>query len=153
MESPICDPGNRIATLLDIQELRVNMTHWQGENLIRRFFSEPINRILPFSDSTETWIRRSRWDHWHCFRPAIFFLRDLSKRENGRVNLFFGKVGELLPIHKRVSGPRQCLPVLWTAGDVILTRFASINWRTREFSLVKFPISALPSEIRWIVHS
>ena len=37
------------------------------------------------------------------------------------------------PTNKRLYGPRQCLPVLWTTGDATLTRFSSINWRTREF--------------------
>ena len=41
--------------------------------------------------------------------------------------------GGLLPIHKRLSGPTQFLPILWTAGDATLTRFAAINWGTREF--------------------
>ena len=47
--------------------------------------------------------------------------------------LFCGMVEELLPSHKRLSVPRQCLPVLWTTGEATLTRFAAINWRTRGF--------------------
>ena len=134
LESSVCDPGNRISTLRDVQELRVNMTHWQGSNLICRFFAEPVNRMLSFADSNETWIRCSKYDHWHCFSSVIFFLRDLAKRENEWKNLFCGTIEELLPIHKRLSGPRQCLPVLWTNGDATLTRFPAINWRAREFS-------------------
>ena len=136
LDSAAFGPGNRIVTLRDIRELRGNTTHWQGENLICRFFDEPVNRMLPFADSTETWIRRSRWDHWRCFWYVIFFLRNLPRRENESFtwrNLFFGPIDELLPIHKRLSGPRQYLPALWTTGDATITRFSEINWRTREF--------------------
>ena len=70
------------------------------------------------------------------FLVRHFFLRNLSRNDNDSFawkNLFCGYIEELLPTHKRLSGPRQCLPVLWTTGDATLTRFAAINWRTREF--------------------
>ena len=47
--------------------------------------------------------------------------------------MFCGAIGELLPIHTRLSGPRQCLPALWATGDETLARFDATNWRTREF--------------------
>ena len=91
--------------------------------------------MLSFADSTETWIRRSQWAHLRCFWSVIFFLRNLSRRENEAPtweNLFCGSIGELLPIHKRLSGHRQCLPALWTTGYATLARFSAINWRARE---------------------
>ena len=39
----------------------------------------------------------------------------------------------MLSIRKRISGPTQCLPILWTTGNSTLTRFAAINWRARQF--------------------
>ena len=134
LQSPCFTPGNRLLSLHDVQELRGNMTHWQGANHIWRFLAEPINRMLSYADSTETWIRCSQWDTWHCYWSVIFFLREMAlKHQEVWTNLFKGHLEELLPVHKRISGPTQCLPILWTTGDATLTRFAAINWRTREF--------------------
>ena len=144
IESPPFGPGSRIAIICDIQELRGNIAHWQGANTIWGFFAEPANRMLSFADITETWIRCSNWDTRRCFWSVIFFLRHLSRYETEWKGLFCGMVEELLPLRKRLSGPRQCLPVLWTTGDAALTRFAAINWRTREFFSEMCRISFLP---------
>ena len=45
----------------------------------------------------------------------------------------FGTIGELLPIHKRLSGPLYCLPASRATGDATLARFSAISWRIREF--------------------
>lgn len=150
---PAFNPGNRIATLRDIQELREDMAHWKGGDLIWRFFAEPVNRTLSFADSTEPWIRRIRWEHWRCFWSVVFFLRNLSKREDGRRNLFCGTIEELPPIRERLSGPRQCLPALWATGDATLTRFASINWRALEFTPMRLPIPFLLFQSRLMIRS
>ena len=111
LDSAAFDPGNRIVTLRDIQELRGDMARWQGANLTWRFFAEPVNQMLPFADSTESWIRCSQRGRWRCFWSVIFFfLRNLPRSENESftwANLFFGSIEELLPTHKRLSGHRQ----------------------------------------------
>ena len=65
--SPVLDDGGRIAKLRDIQELRGIMAHWQGAYSILRFFAEPVNRVLSLADSTETWVRCTKWGHWVAF--------------------------------------------------------------------------------------
>ena len=68
------------------------------------------------------------------FGPSSFFLREMALNyQDVWANLFKGHIEELLPVHKRISGPTQYLPILWTTGDATSTRFAAINWRTREF--------------------
>ena len=61
------------------------------------------------------------------------FAKCLRKIEDVWVNLPNGHLEELLPARKRISGPTQGLPILWTTGDAALTRFPAINWRTMEF--------------------
>ena len=134
IDPPSFDPGNRIVTLREVQELRGDITHWQCSSLTWRFFDESVSRMLPFADGTEKWIWRRRWGRRRCFRPVIFPLRNLPIYETELVNFFAVRSGGLSPLHKRLSGPIQWLPVLWTTGDATLTRCASTNWRTREFS-------------------
>ena len=50
-------------------------------------------------------------------------LRHLAQREIEWGNLACWAVGELHPLHKRLSGHRQFFPVLWAAGDAALERF------------------------------
>ena len=84
------------------------MAHWQGENHIWRFLAEPVNRMLPFADSTEPWIRCNRWDAWRCLWLVIHFLLEMSVgRQDIWINLLKGHLEELLPVHKRISGPNQ----------------------------------------------
>ena len=56
---------------------------------------------------------------------------DIEARRMGKLSQ--GEIGEPLPVRRRISGPTQCLPILWTTGDATLTRFSAISWRTREF--------------------
>ena len=46
IQTPVYNPGNRSIPLLGVGELRGNMPHWQAENSIWRFSSDPINRML-----------------------------------------------------------------------------------------------------------
>ena len=80
IQPPSLTPGNRLVSLHDVQELRGNMTHWQGANHIWRFLADPINRMLSYADSTETWIRRGQWGVWRCFWSVVFFLREVSTK-------------------------------------------------------------------------
>ena len=70
-------------------------------------------------------------------------LRNLPTGVTDRGDLFRCQIEELCPLNKRLYGPRQCLPVLWTTWGAALKRFVAINWRTRGFSLGGFRISRL----------
>ena len=50
-------PGNRIVPVKRAQELRGLVAHWGHANRFWKYWPGPLNALLQYSDSTDTWIR------------------------------------------------------------------------------------------------
>ena len=72
IDPPTFNVGNRMITLRDIREQLGDMVHWQGPNNLWRLLGEPVNLLLPFAESTQTWIRHSQWGDFDCFWSLVF---------------------------------------------------------------------------------
>ena len=129
------NPGNRVITVKLIQELRGQLNRWRYANRFWHYVASPINAMLAYADSTETWIRCDNDQVWLAFWNLIAHVRKLSTNPETWNALFEGKLERVISIPKRIGHPRGKSAVIWTTGDAVLDKFAAINWERSEFML------------------
>ena len=92
----------------------------------------PINALLSYADSTDTWIRCGNDQVWLTFWNLIAMVRQFGEDEETWPNLFSGELGEIVSVPKRVGRPLGKGHVMWDTGDAVLGIVAAINCATRE---------------------
>ena len=74
----VFDRDNLALDLHFLQELRGRINHWSYTDHIWRRLTDPINRLMSFSDSNCVWIRCNDLEKWQAFWNAIQFIREIS---------------------------------------------------------------------------
>ena len=141
IHKPDFDPGNTIALLKSLQELRGLFTHYSNCNPKWKIFARPIDELLAYSDVCSMWIRCDDSDYWAAFWDMIVFLRRMSVCDPAWHYLFTGSLLDLLRPRKRFTGPSMRENIIWFSGDATLTRVSCINWNAKEFLCL--PVSDL----------
>ena len=76
---PMFRPGNQIVTVKIIQKRRGLVNHWEYACRFWRYMASPINALMSFSDSTDTWIRCDVDQVWLAFWNLMQMVRSLSE--------------------------------------------------------------------------
>ena len=101
------NPGNRITTVRNVQELRGLINHWSYASRFWHYFASPVNGLLPFADSTNTWVRCRNDQIWIAFWNLMAFVRSMGEEDDNWEQLFNGRLDQNIPAPKRVGGKRE----------------------------------------------
>ena len=132
-QDPMLNHGNRIADVKKTQELRGLTNRWSYADRFRHYIAAPVNRLMSFTDSTETRIRCNNDKVWVAFWNLIALIRAMGEQGDDWKNLFCGNLERITPIPKRAGREKGRGKTAWEAGDSALGRIGSINWETREY--------------------
>ena len=103
---PMLNPGNRIITVRKIQELRGLRNHWSYANKFWHYVASPVNGLIAFADMAGAWIRCGNDQVWIAFWNLIAFIRAMGDGDNDWGSIFYGIMGEIASVPKRVGGKR-----------------------------------------------
>ena len=78
---PIFTPGNRIAPVREVRELRWLISHWAYGNRFRKYRDAPADAILQDSKSTGTWMRCDKDQIWIDQWIIVRLMRSMVGRE------------------------------------------------------------------------
>ena len=126
-------PGNRIIPVRKVQELRGIINHWDYADRFWKYWTDPINALLIYSDSAGTWIRSDNDQVWIALWNLVRILRSISGKGEMWKSLFMGSLSDVISMEKRLCCNNPPVTATWATGDAVLTRFASINWSRREY--------------------
>ena len=127
------NPGNRIATVTKVQELRGLTNHWSYTNRFWHYSASPINGLLSFVDSTNAWIRCANDQVWIAFWNLIALIRSIGEDDEQWDLLFIGRLEQNIPLPKRVGRKKGSGKVIWATGDAVISRIGAINWERKDY--------------------
>ena len=133
IQDPMLNHGNRIANVEAIQELRGLLNHWRYANRFWRYMASPVNGLMSFSDSTDTWIRCGNDQVWPAFWNLIASARAMSEVEEARGNLSRWDLEKIISAPKQVGQKKGKGKTVWATGDAVLDKIGSNNWETKEY--------------------
>ena len=142
-QDSMLNPGNRIVTVHKVQELRGLANHWSYTNRFWHYLAPPMNGLLSFVDTTNTWVRCTNDQVRIAFWNLIAFIRSISEDDEQRNQLFSGSLEQNIPLPKRVGRKKGSGKVVWATGDAVISRIGAINWEKKEY-IVEETIDFLP---------
>ena len=127
---------------------------WRYSNQFWHYCASPINGLLSYADSTSTWIRCDNNQVWLAFWNLFLCLRSFCADTPLWESLFQGRLGNLIPLPKRIVRLGETGQVIWATGDATLTHIAAVNWETKGLREkrpgVFYDLSHLPpTDIHW----
>ena len=94
--------GNRVIKVGKVQGLRGLVNFWSHTNRFRRYTASPINALMAFADSADTWIRCQNDQVWLVFRNFLSMIKSIEEDGEMRLVVFQGTLMQLIPVPKRV---------------------------------------------------
>ena len=128
-------------TLLQMQQLRGHIEHFQSTSLVWRFVKHPADLLLGCSDETGLYIRCPDPIVWRMFWDTMDLIWVFHQDEREWRKLFMGKLVRLLPPEERLPIPSQRENAIWLSVDATLSYVAGISWKDKE--AFRFPTSII----------
>ena len=129
----VFSPGDRIIPVKRAQELRGLVTHWGHASRFWKYWSGPLNALLQYADSTDTWIRCYNAQIMISFWNLVKLIRSLSRDTDVWPKLFKGSLLDAISMDQRLCSNNPPVSVTWITGAAVLNQFAVINWSRREY--------------------
>ena len=99
-------PGKQGFIYAKVQELRGLVNHWRYAIEFWRYVASPINALLEYADSANTWIRRDNDQVWLAFWNWMALIRRLGDEDDMWRKMFTGKLEQGIAVPKRAGRPR-----------------------------------------------
>ena len=126
-------PGNQIVMVRSVQRLRGLVNHWKSSCRFWHYVASPVNALMSFADSTETWIRCDVDQVWLTFWNLMQMIRILSKEKETWKATFEGSLEQVISLPKCIGSPRGRAKAIWVTGDAVLGQVGGINWDADEY--------------------
>ena len=119
-------------TLLEMQQLRGDIEHFQSTNEVWRFVKHPADLLLGSSDELGVYIRRPDPRVWRMFWDTMDFIKGFHSVEEEWRKLFTGSLVRLLSPEERLSIRSERERTVWVTTDATLEYIAGISWMGKE---------------------
>ena len=131
----VSNPGNRIIHAKRVQEIRGLVAHWGHANRFWKYWDGPLNALLQYSDSADTWARCHNAQVMISFWNLMKLIRSLSTGPDLWPELFKGSLLDAISMGQRLCNNNPPVSATWITGDAVLKQFVVTNWSRREFAI------------------
>ena len=132
--------GSRTFGILELQQVRGHIEHFEASNAIWKFLTGPIDALLRYSDENAVWANCPSLEVWTAFWNSLMAVFDIMDSDDRWRAAFNGNLIRLLTPEQRLTVKLNQISsrylddcFVWLSADATLTTVGGLSWGGREF--------------------